>query len=126
MGIDIYMAWDGMTKEDKERQVCGFEIDKGNVGYLREAYHGEPYATMVLVPEAFESPTNKARIPSKRMKKRLPEVLEVAMARALKIYKHKIENPFEDPITRSYIEFVVLAEKKERETRRPVIIYASY
>jgi hypothetical protein len=47
------------------RSVCanaGFSVEHGHLGYLREAYHGEPYATRVLVPESFE--TGRAEIPA--------------------------------------------------------------
>jgi hypothetical protein len=36
----------------------------GHVVYLREAYHGEPYATRVLVHEAFE-PTPRLDVDAK-------------------------------------------------------------
>ena len=39
MGIDIYMRWDGMTEEDRDKQITGFDATKGDVGYLREASH---------------------------------------------------------------------------------------
>ena len=55
MGIDIYMEWDNMTEEDKHAQLTGFSIEHGHVGYLREAYHGNPYVTRFLLKEAFES-----------------------------------------------------------------------
>ncbi len=61
MGIDIYAEWRGMTQEESNAQITGFDAAAGHVGYLREAYHGEPYATRVLVPEAFE--TGEARPP---------------------------------------------------------------
>ena len=35
MGTDIYMEWKGKTKEDAEKQMTGFSIDAGDVGYLR-------------------------------------------------------------------------------------------
>lgn len=54
MGIDIYMNWDDMTNDEKQAQYTGFSTTSGNMGYLREAYHGGPYATKTLVPEAFE------------------------------------------------------------------------
>src|SRR6185437_13507487 len=76
MGIDIYAEWDGMTEREKQAQICCFSIFHGHVGYLREAYHGEPYATKVLVPEAFE----ELRVPiyAARLQERLPAVLVVA------------------------------------------------
>jgi len=62
MGIDIYAEWRNMTPEESNAQITGFDATAGRVGYLREAYHGEPYATQVLVPEAFE--TGEALIPA--------------------------------------------------------------
>jgi len=35
MGTDIYLCWNGMTKEDEEKQITGFDITKGDKGYLR-------------------------------------------------------------------------------------------
>lgn len=54
MGIDVYATWAGMTPQERALQYTGFSVINGEVGYLREAYHGSPYATRVLVPEAFE------------------------------------------------------------------------
>src|SRR5579859_2358021 len=53
MGIDIYAKWDGMTEAEEDEQYRSLlSAEHGHLGYLREAYHGEPYATKVLVPEA--------------------------------------------------------------------------
>lgn len=47
MGIDVFMSWgDGPSFEGGHRHAF-----RGANGYLREAYHGGPYATVVLVPE---------------------------------------------------------------------------
>ena len=54
MGIDIYARWPGQTEAETDAQGTGYSIAHGHIGYLREAYHGEPYATRVLVPEAFD------------------------------------------------------------------------
>lgn len=35
MGTDIYMRWNGMTKEDHVLQCRGFDIGSGACGYLR-------------------------------------------------------------------------------------------
>lgn len=78
MGIDIYLSWKGMTKKEKQAQVCGFSVVHGHAGYLREAYHGGPYATKILVREAFESKTCKAKIPAVIMQERLWNVTEPA------------------------------------------------
>lgn len=54
MGIDVYARWDGQTEAERQAQYTGFSIVSGDVGYLREAYHGEPYATRALFPECFD------------------------------------------------------------------------
>ena len=35
MGTDIYLHWDNQNDEAKEKQITGFSIGHGNVGYLR-------------------------------------------------------------------------------------------
>lgn len=54
MGIDIYAKWDGKTEAEYEAQITGFDTTAGSAGYLREAYHGGPYVTNWLMPEAFQ------------------------------------------------------------------------
>lgn len=76
MGIDVYLSWSGMTKKDKENQMVGFSSIHGHVGYLREAYHGGPYATKILVREAFEAKSCKAKISAAVMRERLTHVTE--------------------------------------------------
>lgn len=76
MGIDIYLEWENMDEESKKSQVTGFCTTAGHVGYLREAYHGGPYATRILVREAFESESCSAQIPAAVMKERLTAVTE--------------------------------------------------
>lgn len=58
MGIDVYLRWRNQTSDEHNAQMTGFSLISGNVGYLREAYHGGPYATRVLVPEAFDENTS--------------------------------------------------------------------
>jgi hypothetical protein len=78
MGIDIYLKWDGQSEQEKRGQFTGFSTRAGNVGYLREAYHGGPYATKILVREAFEAENYQADIPAAVMRARLTEVTEPA------------------------------------------------
>ncbi|NDD52317.1 hypothetical protein EBZ39_00295 [bacterium] len=78
MGIDIYLKWDGMNEKDEKDQVTGFSTTAGEVGYLREAYHGGPYATKMLVREAFEAENCEAQIPAKVLRERLTNVTEPA------------------------------------------------
>jgi hypothetical protein len=76
MGIDIYLEWDGQTEEDKKNMFTGFSTTSGAVGYLREAYHGGPYATQILLREAFESEDCRAQIPAAVLRERLTHVTE--------------------------------------------------
>jgi hypothetical protein len=123
MGIDIYAEWDGMTDADHTAQITCCSVEDGHAGYLHEAYHGEPYATKVLVPEAFE----ELRVPihAATLRDRLPAVLIVAEARERKIYgttdPAKIER-----VLKSFRDFVELCARKEEETGAPCLIIASY
>ena len=123
MGIDIYMNWDGMTEEDKQAQYTGYSIEHGHVGYLREAYHGNPYVTRFLLKEAFESDDGTAEISSKVLRIRLPEALKLHIKRQKEIYNEDIN--FESPSAESIISFVELAEMLHKANKNPKII-ASY
>jgi hypothetical protein len=123
MGIDIYAAWDGMSNITKHAQICGFSVVHGHVGYLREAYHREPYATKVLVPEAFD----ELRVPIHvaTLRDRLPAALVVAEARERQVYG--VTNPAQiERALKSYRDFVDLCERKECETDEACVIIASY
>lgn len=123
MGIDIYLRWDLMTEDEVEKQFQGFDITIGNTGYLREAYHGEPYATMTLVPEAFDAHGDPVHIPAKTLRDRLPKTMKAAMQRERDIYR---QTPNEDsPAIRSFVEFVELAEQLEADGKS-FTIRASY
>jgi hypothetical protein len=79
VGIDIYLEWDGMSTEEKEKQgMATFSTTAGATGYLREAYHGDPYATQILVREAFEADNCRAEIPAAIMRERMCSVTEPA------------------------------------------------
>src|SRR6516225_8391052 len=47
-GIDVYAHWKGKTLAEERAQITGHSVAHGHVGYLREAYDGEPYAIQVL------------------------------------------------------------------------------
>jgi hypothetical protein len=124
MGIDIFAKWDGMSQaEEDEQNRAVFRADLGRLGYLREAYHGEPYATKVLVPEAFE----ELRVPihAARLEDRLPATLVVAEAREREIYGVTDQAEI-DRVLNSYRDFVALCARKEAETGEPCLIVASY
>ena len=124
MGIDIYARWKGQTDEDEAAQITGFSVESGHVGYLREAYHGAPYATRHLVAEAFDSDTAEAKIPASVLRKRLPETLRLAKERERTVYQRTVAD--DDPVVKSFENFVALCERKEQEIGEPVTIIASY
>ena len=125
MGIDIYAQWRGQSKKEEQAQITGFSIVHGHVGYLREAYHGEPYATRYLVAEAFEAKDCRATIPAARMRERLPKTLALVEERERAVYNEENEAEIA-AVQQSFIDFVELCERKEAETGEPVTIFASY
>lgn len=93
-----------------------------HVGYLREAYHGEPYATRVLVPEAFAA-NEAVPIPAETLRARLPDVLAAVEKRHTTIYQDSPEAIA--TYQQAYADFVDLAARKESETGEPVLILVS-
>ena len=123
MGIDVYLGWNGQSKDEEQAQCTGFRIDAGNVGYLREAYHGGPYATRVLAPEAFEDGVRGGvPIAASVLRSRLAATIETARDRSLRVYKE----PLEAEAEKAFVDFVELAERKERETGVPCRVTASW
>jgi hypothetical protein len=114
-----------MSPAQADAQITGFSVTAGKVGYLRQAYHVEPYATRILVPEAFETDGHGAAIPAARMWARLPETLEAAEKRERTLYGTTDAEEIAQVLD-SYREFIELCERKERETGEPCRIIASY
>lgn len=192
MGIDIYTNWKGQKEEEEKAQVTGFSVTSGNVGYLREAYHGGPYVTRFLVKEAFEDAENhedgEVPIPASVLRERLPGAVFLSVYRDWIVYgenprvgevdlsdakiekgkelespefqealakafgeikavkeggggdeivaamteeqveatKKLIESGKLDGVQKAFVDFVELAEQKEKETGEPVRVYASW
>lgn len=125
MGIDIYAHWKGQTEQERDEQhEVWTSAAAGHCGYLREAYHGEPYATQHLMPEAFEN-ESRARIPAATLRERLPETLRLAEIRQRQIYDATTPEEIQ-PVLDSYTAFVELCERMERKTGQPVEIAASW
>lgn len=123
MGIDIYARWKGQTQDEHSKQESVWLSTRaGSRGYLREAYHGGPYATRFLCAEAFEK--GQAEIPASVLRERLPQTLVLAEERARTLYKAS-DNQIEKA-KQSFRDFVSLCEEKERETGEPVTIVADY
>lgn len=90
MGIDIYLSWRGMTEAEEQAHFTGFSTEAGDVGYLREAYHGGPYATTVLIPEGWDDSVDadgEVRIPAATLAERLPRAVFTALYRHHVVYE---------------------------------------
>jgi hypothetical protein len=149
MGIDIYMHWDDQTDDERRAQYTGFDTTAGSVGYLREAYHGDPYATDTLVFDAFEWTESINRLMSnaeangseldddlvtllargvpmraEALRERLPDTLEKAQERIDTVYPDTHADVAEQQL-QAYTDFVELAERKQAEGKN-VYVYASY
>lgn len=123
MGIDIYVHWRGQTNKAKDKQSAAWLTNcAGGTGYLREAYHGTPYATTFLFTEAFK--TGEAQIKAAVLKKRLPHALALVEERERKLYQSTDKEI--EGVKQSFRAFVALCEEKERETGEPVLVIASY
>lgn len=123
MGIDIYARWRGMTDAERQAQEeAWLSTTSGHVGYLWEAYHGEPYATRHLCKEAFAH--GEAFIHSAVLWERMDETLRLAEERERTIYQSD-ENRIAE-VKQSFRNFVGLCAEKERETKAEVLIVANY
>jgi len=87
MGIDIYMSWPEQSEGERKAQITSFDTTVGNVGYLREAYHGAPYATKHLVKEAFDAERREAPIPAATMRERLADTIALCLIRENRLYR---------------------------------------
>ena len=121
MGIDIYLRWELITEEETEAQYCGFDITKGHLGYLREAYNGDPYPSKILMPESFESGGEPVYIPASTLVERLPATVKAAIERETTVYKGEGVDA-NTPSVQSYIDFVLKAVRLEAEGHKPMII----
>jgi hypothetical protein len=126
MGIDIYLSWKGQSQSEKALQ--DLIVAHGEFGCLRESYHGGPYATHVLMPEAFtdDQGEQSVQIPAEVLRRRLPATIETAIARMVKVYGQNREEARNGDMVKSFIAFVELAERKEKETGECCTIHASY
>ena len=123
MGIDVYIKWDHQSEEEREAQYTGFSNVHGHVGYLREAYHGGPYATQVLVPEGFVDYYEPTSIPSSTLLQRLPETLLTCKERFRVVYNKELND--DDPVLKSYTDFVHLYAKLEANGKNPKILVSA-
>jgi hypothetical protein len=80
MGIDVYMSGSPRLREE-----LGWH---GRAGYLRESYHGGPYAIPVLLPEGWERDPEEGYFPiaAATLRERLPATVFTALARQAIVY----------------------------------------
>ena len=124
MGIDIYTRYLGQTPEERNEQSSHWLCtDGGQVGYPREAYHGEPYVTRFLCREAFT--TGEAAIPAWLLRKRLAKAVRLVAVRERALYPDESEEEIQ-AICDSYTAFVEHCERIEAMIGEPVIIVVSY
>jgi len=102
---------------------AGYGIEAGDVGYLREPHHGEPYATRTLVPEAFRY--GRARITAADLQKRLPDALHIVETRERLTAFNSADEAVIERMQKHYRDFVALCARKEIETGIPCMIVAS-
>jgi hypothetical protein len=129
MGIDIYATWRNQTEGERDKQAeVWLSASDGGVGYLREAYQGEPYATRVLMPEAFDLTTypKGAPIPAAVLRERLPQAQATVRMRQLLAYNEGAHSENTKVTLESFRDFVDLCEAKERANGFPCMIAASY
>lgn len=124
MGIDVYLRWKLITEDEVAKQYSGFSVKSGHLGYLREAYHGEPYATRRLLPEGFEAHGEPVHIPPEVLRERLPGVIKDAMERERALYGNDTVDE-ESPVIRSFTDFVELYEKMAAQGKHPMV-HVSY
>lgn len=153
MGIDVYMKWRDQSEAEAKNQITGFSTVSGHKGYLREAYHGGPYATQVLMPEGWEDHKIKykedyrywfdeksgewiegdwpgVQIDALVLEKRLAKTLNTVLERQRRVYDYDDANDdhrkYVAEVQQSFRDFVALARQKQDETGEPVYIYVSY
>lgn len=123
MGIDIYAEWaDERFEEVKPTLDSWAEEQQNYAGYIREAYHGEPYPSQYLVREAFHHPDGVI-IESKTLRARLPETLRRARERERIIYGVTDNEEIEREVAQ-YERFVTFCEMMEEKLQSPPTIIA--
>ena len=131
MGIDCYLINPETNQihaeEIGQEEAMGFNPFSGHVGYLREAYHGGPYATKVLLPEAWIDEEERDEggaisIEASTLRNRLPKTLEAAAIRNRENYSGRDE----EMVLKSFKDFVDLAEDLEKKNGKPCKFYVSY
>lgn len=121
MGADIYLSWDGMTKQDKKNQVQGFDVTIGRFGYLRGAYNG--HIGLEAIDTLFKGVNweRKWKVKIELLKKNL-KILEEGLFITAKEKFYSKDG--EDLEIQSYRDFVALAEKLIKSGKNPKVVFS--
>lgn len=92
MGIDVYLEWDNKTDEEEKAQYVGFDVRSGDVGYLREAYHGGPYGTHILIQEDWNV-EGGVEVENSVLRSRMGIVAKAVIWRNYKLYYSNGDKP---------------------------------
>lgn len=116
MGRDVYLEWNGITKEEKEKQYTGYDVTAGKVGYLRGAYNGHVGLDAIeqFFGKYYNSSDGKAiSFDFEYIEKNLKKMENGLFKKRKKDFYHdKKGNPVE---IQSYRDFLALAKKKKEE-----------
>lgn len=122
MGIDCYMYWKGITEEEHQKQITGYSIDAGDVGYLRVAYNEWMLVEHDLFCKIFpkrimeSKKENGESYDFKRNYKRVRKML-------VEYVQQNMDNNFEQSVTwaNSVLQFFYLGLEKQEQKLRPTI-----
>jgi excinuclease UvrABC nuclease subunit len=82
----------GSKRDKAQERVMDAYSEMYRYGYLRESYHGGPYVCPFLVKEAWNQ---NRRIPSAKLRERLPDAVLLAVYRDHVVYGEAESNPGE-------------------------------
>ena len=121
MGADIYLTWEGITKEEKDKQCTGFDVTSGKFGYLRGAYNGHiGYDAIIILFKEIKW-ENDWIVKIKPLKENLEKLKQGLFKTRKKDFYSKDGKDLE---IQSYIDFVDLAEKLIKQGKKPKVHFS--
>jgi len=130
MGMSVYLEWDGMTKEDEDKQITGFDITSGHVGYLRASIWDEDFYSLIF--HVFGEDGGEFDFLDKNNKRKATKELAKYIMRRLNKIDFGDTNSAMGELfnisakAKSFTEFYKLGAKKQEETRKLPKVIVSY
>lgn len=125
MGADIYLHWDKQTEEEKQKQITGYDITKGHVGYLRGAYNGhvgwDAICMLFEDVKEFDQCGENWVVNINLLKQNLKQMEETIFVDRKKDFFSK---DGKDSEIQSYRDFVKLAGEKIKERKKPFVRFS--